>query len=147
MGCRRRTSFSTALQRRRSGCNLQCEGLFCGLLAAASADGQPRQRDCLPYTHSGGFFVLQGSMSRGCCNPSMVHQLHSRAGGTFCLLAAGFPCQPFSCQGDCLGLADLRGKMLHATLRCGWLTQSVGIVLECVANIINYPEALCMIQA
>ena len=51
-------------------------------------------------------------------NPSMVHKLHSCAGGTPCLLAAGFPCQPFSCQGDGLGLADLRGKTLHAILRC-----------------------------
>ena len=80
-------------------------------------------------------------------NPSMVHKLHSCAGGTPCLLAAGFPCQPFSCQGDGLGLADLRGKTLHAILRCGWLMQSAGIILECVANIINYPEALNLIQA
>ncbi|CAJ1386884.1 unnamed protein product [Effrenium voratum] len=51
-----------------------------------------------------------------------------------CLLSAGFPCQPYSAQGDQQGMRDSRGQTLISILKASWYLQSVGLILECVHN-------------
>lgn len=54
-------------------------------------------------------------------------------------VTAGFPCQPFSLQGDRQGMDDSRGTVLYAIFRGAWLLQARALLLECVANVINFP--------
>ena len=42
-------------------------------------------------------------------------------------MTAGFPCQPYSRQGDRLGSLDSRSDTLHHILRATWLRQSAGV--------------------
>ena len=46
-------------------------------------------------------------------------------------MAAGFSCQPFSCQGDQAGLADSRASSFWGTLRAHYLCQTKILILEC----------------
>ena len=55
-------------------------------------------------------------------------------------MTAGFPCQPYSRQGDRLGSMDSRSDTL--ILRAAWLCQSAGLVLECVASVQQHPTVL-----
>ena len=56
----------------------------------------------------------------------------------FTLLTGGFPCQPYSRQGDLQGLSDHRGMILPAVLRCAWLLQTNA--LECAGNVLNFGD-------
>lgn len=49
-------------------------------------------------------------------------------------IASGFPCQPYSTSGNQRGFEDSRARVLIAILRCGWLVQCEGLILECVAG-------------
>ena len=62
------------------------------------------------------------------------------------LLSAGIPCQSYSVQGLQGGLGDARGQVLFPILRIAWLTQSSGIVLECVSEIQDHPSTLAVLQ-
>eukprot|EP00438_Fugacium_kawagutii_P004592 Skav228983 [mRNA] locus=scaffold127:31096:34704:+ [translate_table: standard] len=71
----------------------------------------------------------------------IVKKVHSYRPQGHVQLTAGFPCQPFSRQGDGRGLRDSRGGVLPAILRAAWLLDVQSILLECVANVVNFQEA------
>eukprot|EP00435_Cladocopium_sp_Y103_P056110 s2860_g18.t2 len=79
--------------------------------------------------------VIQGSVS----DISSVQQLHQLKTDDFSQLTSGFPCQPYSCQGDMQGLRDKRG-ILRDILRCAWLLQVDSLLLECVDNVMKFDE-------
>ena len=56
-----------------------------------------------------------------------------------CLATAGFPCQPYSRQGDGRGSADERAHTLTYILLAAWYMQVEGLVLECVVEASNNP--------
>ena len=87
--------------------------------------------------------ALQGDV----CRPEVQMQIHAQVEGQACLFAAGFPCQPFSCQGSRLGFADARGVVLHSILTTVWRTQSAGLILECVADVMDFPEVSQLLHA
>ena len=60
-----------------------------------------------------------------------IHQAYIRNPA---MLTAGFPCQPFSRQGDGKGLADSRGKTLHHIVKITWHLQVPALILECVTE-------------
>eukprot|EP00435_Cladocopium_sp_Y103_P026766 s106_g6.t1 len=80
--------------------------------------------------------VIHGNVEDVSC----VKALHAIQPDHFLQLTAGFPCQPFSCQGDMQGLRDSRGKVLPALLRCAWLLRVHSILLECVDNVMNFHD-------
>eukprot|EP00438_Fugacium_kawagutii_P008055 Skav223964 [mRNA] locus=scaffold3540:259469:263778:+ [translate_table: standard] len=61
-------------------------------------------------------------------------------------VTAGFPCQPYSTQGDGRGLQDSRGGTLQHILRGAWLLNAQAVLLECVANVVNYPATQRLID-
>ena len=71
-----------------------------------------------------------------------VQALHELKTDAFLQVTGGFPCQPFSRQGDMQGSQDLRGNVLNAILRCAWLLQADSLLLECVDNVINFPDVM-----
>ncbi|OLP86811.1 Modification methylase Eco47II [Symbiodinium microadriaticum] len=71
---------------------------------------------------------------------------HKAVSGAASLLVAGFPCQPFSMQGDRAGMQDIRSNTLLQVLRLAWHLQAPGLVLECVAAVQDFPEAMQAIQ-
>ena len=60
---------------------------------------------------------------------------HTRA----CLVTAGFPCQPYSRQGDGRGFMDARAHTLVHVLETTWFVQPEGLVLECVTEAERHP--------
>ena len=58
------------------------------------------------------------------------------------MLSAGIPCQPYSVQGACQGLSDVRGQVLLSVLQIGWRQQISGLILECVSNITNFKDTM-----
>eukprot|EP00438_Fugacium_kawagutii_P015809 Skav206885 [mRNA] locus=scaffold3287:68732:72739:+ [translate_table: standard] len=73
-------------------------------------------------------------------------QVHENRPSGRVQVTAGFPCQPYSRQGDGLGLHDARGGVLHGIVRGAWLLQASSLLLECVANVVNFPEVGIIIQ-
>ena len=63
-----------------------------------------------------------------------LFKFHQIGSAQPCLLSAGFPCQPYSAQGDQQGMRDSRGQTLISILKASWYMQSVGLILECVHN-------------
>ena len=53
------------------------------------------------------------------------------------ILCAGHPCQPYSTQGKCLGLADPRGRVFYAIPRILGAKQPAAFILENVASLGN----------
>ena len=60
--------------------------------------------------------------------------LHSVRSDQACILTAGFPCQPFSRQGDCRGFSDARAGTFQHVALATWYLQPEGLVLECVTE-------------
>eukprot|EP00435_Cladocopium_sp_Y103_P044798 s2183_g12.t1 len=87
--------------------------------------------------------VIHGSVADVAC----LKELHELKPASFVQLTAGFPCQPFSRQGDGLGLQDLRGAVLPAVLRCAWLLQVHALLLECVDNVLNFVDIQQLLDA
>ena len=66
-------------------------------------------------------------------------QLHAVEHETASLLAAGFPCQPFSRQGDGRGFEDSRAQTFVHVLLATWLLQPEGLILECAVEASSHP--------
>eukprot|EP00435_Cladocopium_sp_Y103_P035368 s1388_g9.t1 len=80
--------------------------------------------------------MIHGSVDDVSC----VKELHAMQPDHFLQMTGGFPCQPFSRQGDLQGLRDGRGKVLPAHLRCAWLLRVNALLLECVDNVVNFDD-------
>ncbi|CAJ1345248.1 unnamed protein product [Effrenium voratum] len=70
---------------------------------------------------------------------AQIYGLHTAGHLHRTLLASGFPCQPYSRQGDGHGAEDPRASAFWGTLRACWLMQSAGLILECVATVERFP--------
>ena len=61
-----------------------------------------------------------------------THALHEVHPELPAFLAAGFPCQPFSTQGDGRAMSDSRSLAFLGILRSAYCMQARGLILECV---------------
>ena len=80
--------------------------------------------------------VLQGDLQ----DIQIIKRTHQLRPSGHVQLTAGFPCQPYSTQGDGRGLEDPRGRVLHSILRGAWLLQAQSVLLECVANVARFHD-------
>ena len=93
--------------------------------------------------------VLQHNIS---CTPTVADVRSSDAVKT-CILArphiivGGFPCQPWSWQGQRLGLLDGRGNILFALVRCLVLSGANMLCCECVDGFPAHEHARHIIQS
>ena len=87
--------------------------------------------------------VVQGSVE----DMTAVCALHEHRPSGLLQVTCGFPCQPYSQQGDLQGLQDARGTTLEHTLRAAWLLQADAVLLECVANVANFPDVQALINS
>lgn len=76
-----------------------------------------------------------------------IQDAHSMRSTGFLQVTGGFPCQPYSCQGDLQGLRDARGLVLPSILRCSWLWQADAILLDCVDNVTQFIEVQLLLEA
>eukprot|EP00435_Cladocopium_sp_Y103_P000981 s349_g1.t1 len=61
-------------------------------------------------------------------------------------VTGGFRCQGYSCQGDQHGLHDHRSHGLYYILSYAWFLQADVALLECVANVTQFPLAQALID-
>lgn len=72
--------------------------------------------------------IIEGSLT----SDRVICDLQHAGSASQCIYTLGFPCQPFSAQGDLRGLEDSRCQALWGSLRCLYLHAALGVVLECV---------------
>ena len=75
--------------------------------------------------------VVHGSV----CDDQTLYSLQLCGGPEVATYTLGFPCQPFSRQGDGQGLSDRRVNALWSSLRAMYLHQAVAGLLECVPGV------------
>lgn len=80
--------------------------------------------------------VIHGSVM----DPLCIQELHAMKTDAYLQITGGFPCQPYSRQGDLQGLRDQRGSVLSGILRCAWHLQADSLLLECVDNVMHFHE-------
>ena len=111
-----------ALGSRRTGirplAHLDCNGLACSTLR-----------------NNGAEHVIEGNV----CDDGCIAQLHMASCPHRSLLAVGFPCQPFSLQGDRKGEWDPRTSAFWGSLRACWHLQASAMIMECVASVLRHP--------
>ena len=90
---------------------------------------------CQALVLNGASNVIQGDV----CNIADVAKLHGAGPLRRTVISAGFPCQPYSTQGDMQGAKDSRSWTFLANLRAAWLTQAPAILLECVPAVQGHP--------
>ena len=90
---------------------------------------------CQALILNGASNVIQGDV----CNIADVAKLHGAGSLRRTVISAGFPCQPYSTQGDMQGAKDSRSWTFLATLRAAWLMQAPAILLECVPAVQGHP--------
>ena len=81
--------------------------------------------------------VIEGDLG----DMQTLKQLHVHRGNDFLQITGGFPCQGFSSQGDQMGMEDHRSHSLTYILQAAWFLQADSVLLECVANVVNFPCA------
>ena len=69
-----------------------------------------------------------------------IYALHMAGGTTPATTTSGFPCQPFSAQGDQKTFHDERIGGFWATLRTAWMTRAACLLLECVPQAGQHPR-------
>ena len=110
-----------------------------GCTTVAFVDKSPLA--CAVLAENGGL-VIQGDIAER----STRIALHAAGHAERSILAAGFPCQPYSVQGSRGGLQYSRGLVLPQILHTSWLLQSCGLVLECVGEVENFPETMSLLR-
>ena len=86
--------------------------------------------------------VLQVDLTSKTC-AKQLHQQCPHIGTT----TLGFPCQPFSSQGNQMGTQDCRFEVFWAGLRIIFLLQSQTAILECVPQVASVQEITKGLQA
>ena len=90
---------------------------------------------CQALIKNGASNVIQGDVHK----PADVAKLHGAGPLRRAIISAGFPCQPYSAQGDKKGDRDPRSWTFLATLRAAWLMQAPALLLECVPAVQGHP--------
>lgn len=80
--------------------------------------------------------ILHGDVA----DPEILKQLLKLKQECFIQVTGGFPCQGYSRQGDQGGLDDMRSHTIHRILDTAWFLQADAVLLECVANVTQFPE-------
>ena len=83
--------------------------------------------------------VIQGELGA----TDTLKQLHALKGTDHLQVTGGFPCQGFSRQGDLCGMDDHR---LCFILDAAWFLQADDILLDCVANVVNFASVQSLID-
>eukprot|EP00438_Fugacium_kawagutii_P035740 Skav229334 [mRNA] locus=scaffold2596:57032:62763:+ [translate_table: standard] len=81
--------------------------------------------------------VIQGDIG----DVNTMKQVHAHRCPGPLQVTGGFACQGFSTQGDQQGMRDRRSHSLMHILQGAWYLQADDILLECVANVVNFPAA------
>eukprot|EP00438_Fugacium_kawagutii_P033744 Skav209660 [mRNA] locus=scaffold2126:122984:134587:- [translate_table: standard] len=97
---------------------------FAGFEILASMDKNPYM--CETLRRNGQVGVIQGDVLAA----DDRHSLHLTPGPVRGLYASGFPCQPYSSQGDQRGFQDERAKPFQGILQAAWEHQVAGLLLE-----------------
>ena len=79
--------------------------------------------------------VIQGDLA----DISVLKQVHRLRKDYLLQITGGFPCQGYSRQGDQHGLDDHRSHGLFHILLYAWFLQASSVLLECVANVTQFP--------
>eukprot|EP00438_Fugacium_kawagutii_P019500 Skav235633 [mRNA] locus=scaffold358:423522:427481:- [translate_table: standard] len=77
----------------------------------------------------------------------ILKKIHAQRPTGSLQVAAGFPCQPYSRQGDMMGMQDQRGGVIHSIFRGAWLLHAQFVLLECVANVIHFQDVQAIIAS
>ena len=107
-----------------------------GIQTAAFVERSPLACDALRSNFRSP--VIQADLG----DVNTLKRIHPLKGTGHVQATGGFPCQGFSRQGDQYGMDDHRSHSLHYILQSSWLLQVDEILLECVANVVNFPSAL-----
>ena len=91
---------------------------------------------CDHLSRNYAFPVVCGSITE----EKTMYELQLAGSPVRCIYSLGFPCQPFSVQGDQKGLKDDRCAALWGSLRCMYLHQAAGAILECVPAVSEHSE-------
>eukprot|EP00438_Fugacium_kawagutii_P031198 Skav220793 [mRNA] locus=scaffold150:52383:57152:- [translate_table: standard] len=97
---------------------------FAGFEVVASMDKNAYM--CETLRRSGQVGVIQGDVM-DIQDRQRLHVTPAPIRGTY---VSGFPCQPYSTQGDQRGEHDDRAKPFHGVLQAAWEHQAAGMILE-----------------
>eukprot|EP00438_Fugacium_kawagutii_P012075 Skav202394 [mRNA] locus=scaffold815:73368:75038:+ [translate_table: standard] len=86
--------------------------------------------------------VIQGDLH----DEKVIKRAHSMRPAGHIQVNAGFPCQPYSRQGDGKGLQDIRGTTLYFILRGAWLLNAQALLLERVANVTKFQDVQILLS-
>eukprot|EP00438_Fugacium_kawagutii_P022983 Skav236572 [mRNA] locus=scaffold2180:145240:149710:- [translate_table: standard] len=109
---------------------------FVGGQVLASVDCSSLACDHLRRNHHG--HVIHGDLH----DPHTTLRLHIAIGDAGPTVLLGFPCQPHSRQGSCLGSLDLRSRVLGAALHTVFLIRAQALIVECVPEASHDPAVL-----
>ena len=114
---------------------------FLGATVKAACDSNSFSCSHLLRNHS--VPVVQGSV----VDDDTLMRVQLSGGTAPCVTSVGFPCQPFSSQGDLLGLSDPRSLALWGALRGTYLFHARACILECVPGVAQHMELQAALDA